>query len=118
MPVVDLRLPCNPVKPCARVVLVGVILLLAGLTLAGCSRYAPEHIIGPATKVLAPQPDLCNLVSLTPLIGKDFVSLADQSLIGTLRVIWPGQEISAEVIATRLNAQVSDQGLIEQLFCG
>jgi len=52
------------------------------------------------------------------LIGQDFVSLADQPLLGSLRVIWPGQEVTSDILPTRLNAEVSDQGLILGLSCG
>jgi len=93
-----------------------LLLWVTGLSLA-CTRPAPQHRVGPMVAVLPVQPDLCNLVTLNVLIGQDFVSLADQPLVGTLRVIWPGQEITSEIVPTRLNAQVSDQGLILGLAC-
>ena len=83
-----------------------------------CSRLAPQHPVGPMAAVLPPQPDLCGLVRLDMLIDQDFISLADQPLSGSLRVIWPGQEITSGIVPTRLNAEVSDQGLILGLSCG
>ena len=85
---------------------------------ANCNRTVPHQSVGPMAVVLPPQPDLCGLVRLDMLIGQEFVSLADQPLVGTLRVVWPGQEITSDIIATRLNAEVSEQGLILGLSCG
>lgn len=95
-----------------------LLLVCAVCLLPGCSRPDPRHIIGPMAAVLPPQPDLCGLVRLDILIGQDFVSLADQPLVGPLRVVWPGQEITSDIVPRRLNAQVSDQGLIQTLSCG
>lgn len=86
--------------------------------LPGCTRPDPRIVVGPITAVLPPQADLCGLAGLHMLIGQNFVTLADQALIGILRVVWPGQEISSDIVPTRLNAQVSDQGLILKLSCG
>lgn len=94
-----------------------LVLCVAGV-LAGCADPAPYQIVGPMAAVLPPQPDLCDLVRLNVLIGQDFIRLADQPLVGTLRVIWPEQEITSEIEPKRLNAQVSDQGLIVALSCG
>ncbi len=95
------------------------LVLLAVAPLAtGCNRSLPRQSVGLLAVVLPPQPDLCGLSRLDMLIGQDFVSLADQPLVGTLRVIWPGQEITSDIVATRLNAEVSDQGLILGLSCG
>ena len=101
------------------VIVTWVVLLLWGISfLSACTRPAPQHRVGPMMAVLPPQPDLCDLIRLDMLIGQDYIRLADQPLVGTLRVIWPGQEITSEIVPTRLNAQVSDQGLILGLACG
>ena len=63
-------------------------------------------------------PDSCGAGAVADLQGKDFVLLADRSLSGPLRVIWPGQDITAEIDASRLNAQVTMDGRITRLFCG
>ena len=94
-----------------------VLLCMSG-QVVGCGQIYPNDRVGPIAAVLLPQPDLCGLVSLDRMIGQDFVGLADQQLVGTLRVIWPGQEVTSAIVPTRLNAQVSDQGLITQLSCG
>lgn len=94
------------------------LMLCTASFLQSCIRPDPRQIVGSMASVLPPQPDLCGLVRLDMLIGQDFVRLADQPLVGTLRVVWPGQEITADIVPTRLNAQVSDQGLILGLSCG
>ena len=96
-----------------------ILLLLSAAAVApACSRAVTQQSVGPLAVVLPPQPDLCGLVKLDMLIGQNFVSLADQPLLGNLRVIWPGQEITSGIVPTRLNAEVSDQGLILGLSCG
>jgi hypothetical protein len=44
--------------------------------------------------------------------------LADFRLIGPLRVLWPGQEITNDIVPTRLNAEVDVTGRIQRLICG
>lgn len=101
----------------AALITPALVLCMADLLL-GCAHRAPRQTIGPIAMVLPQQADLCGLVRLDRLIGQDFVSLADQPLVGTLRVVWPGQDIMSGVVPTRLNAQVSDEGLILGLSCG
>jgi hypothetical protein len=87
--------------------------------LAGCGLLAPRDMVGPVDEMMfAAQPDACGLAALNGLAGQDFTVLADHSLVGPLRVIWPGQEIMSDLVPHRLNAQVSDQGRIARLFCG
>lgn len=63
-------------------------------------------------------PDSCGVSAMSDLRGMDFALLADRSLRGPLRVIWPGQEITSDVDGGRLNAQVTSEGRITRLFCG
>ena len=94
-----------------------LLLCAVGQTVA-CTRPTPPQRVGTMAAVLPLQPDLCGLIRLNRLIGQNFVQLADQPLVGTLRVVWPGQEITSNVVPTRLNAQVNDEGLILGLSCG
>jgi hypothetical protein len=87
------------------------------LTLLGCVAARGTQL-GPVSRMIPPQPDHCGAKALGALQGKTFVLLADENLIGQLRVIWPRQEVSGDLVATRLNAQVSDTGRITRLFCG
>lgn len=52
------------------------------------------------------------------LLGGPFTLLADLDLPGDLRVLWPGQRVTDEVQKLRLNAQVSDHGVLQRVFCG
>lgn len=87
--------------------------------LAGCGLFQPREMVGPVDEMMfASQPDTCGLAAVNSLAGQDFTVLADHALVGPLRVIWPGQEITSDLVPNRLNAQVSDQGRIARLFCG
>lgn len=74
--------------------------------------------MGPVDDMLPVQPDRCGLADLPPLRGQEMERLADFRLPGPLRVLWPGQEISNEINATRLNAEVDVTGRILRLMCG
>ena len=74
--------------------------------------------MGPVAKMLKPQPDLCGAAALIDVVGLPFTALADHALVGPLRVLWPGQEITDEVVPNRLNAEVTNDQLILRLSCG
>lgn len=75
-------------------------------------------MMGPVDEMLPPQPDHCGLASLQHLHGEKMERLADYRLAGPLRVLWPGQEITSEIMPTRLNAEVDVTGRILRLICG
>jgi hypothetical protein len=52
------------------------------------------------------------------LVGQPFVALAEVALPGSLRVLYPGQMVMAEVQGDRLNAAVDGAGQIVGVFCG
>lgn len=74
--------------------------------------------MGSVAKMLQPQPDLCGATALIDVVGLPFTELADHALVGPLRVLWPGQEITDEVVPNRLNAEVTNDQLILRLSCG
>jgi hypothetical protein len=74
--------------------------------------------MGQVDDMLPPQPDRCGLAALPALRSEKMERLADFRLIGPLRVIWPGQEITNEIEPTRLNAEVDVTGRILRLMCG
>lgn len=92
--------------------------LLAICVLAGCFPLAGQSRMGPVDDMLPPQPDRCGLALLPDLRGAPMAQLADFRLIGPLRVLWPGQEITNEVNPARLNAEVDVAGRIQRLMCG
>lgn len=96
-----------------------VVGVIAALMLSGCALFTPREWVGPVDEVMfVAQPDACGLAGLSGLEGQHFTLLADHQLIGQLRVIWPGQEVMSGLVSDRLNALVTDQGLIKRLSCG
>ena len=93
---------------------------VALVTAAGLSAcaMAGQVRLGPVAQMLKPKPDLCGAAALIDVVGQPFTQLADLQLVGSLRVLWPGQEITDEVVQTRLNAEVTNDQLILRLSCG
>jgi len=100
------------VGPLARV----LALVVMGGLLAGCLRTGP--MLGPVDEMLPDLPDSCGLAALSELRGQPMERLADFRLMGPLRVLWPGQEITNDIVPTRLNAEVDVTGRIQRLICG
>lgn len=86
--------------------------------LLGACGFGGQMRVGPVSKMLKQQPDLCGAAALIDTVGQPFVVLADHKLVGQLRVLWPGQEITDEVVPDRLNAEVTHDQLILRLSCG
>ena len=78
----------------------------------------PDLLMGPVDRMIPPLPDNCRATALADLKGMNFTSLADRELVGTLRVLWPAQQVSGDLDSRRLNALVDTQGRIKRLFCG
>ena len=93
-----------------------VAFVVMGGLLAGCLRAGP--MLGPVDEMLPALPDSCGLAALSDLRGQPMERLADFRLIGPLRVLWPGQEITNEIVPARLNAEVDVTGRIQRLICG
>ncbi|GLS88707.1 hypothetical protein GCM10010873_36810 [Cypionkella aquatica] len=91
--------------------------LMAVAGLSACAMMGQVRM-GPVSKMLKPQPDLCGAAALIDVVGQPFTQLADYKLAGPLRVLWPGQEITDEVVPDRLNAEVTHDQLILRLSCG
>jgi hypothetical protein len=75
---------------------------------------APGRILPAA----ALDPAACGAVAAQDLVGAHFTALAGLALPGPMRILLPGQSITDAVQPDRLNAQVSETGLIRRLFCG
>lgn len=91
--------------------------LLAAVSVSACAMGGQVRM-GSVAKMLKPQPDLCGAAALIDVVGHPFTELADRPLAGPLRVLWPGQEITDEVVSNRLNAEVTNDQLILRLSCG
>lgn len=82
------------------------------LVVAGCTEGAQ---MGPAVRLAS---DQCGVALVAGLVGQPFVALADVALPGTLRVLYPGQMVMAEVQPARLNATVDGAARVTAVFCG
>lgn len=91
---------------------------VGAMVLAGCLPVMGGYRMGPVDEMLPSLPDRCGLAALSGLTGQPMERLADFRLIGPLRVLWPGQEITNEIDPTRLNAEVDVTGRILRLACG
>ena len=60
----------------------------------------------------------CSDQALQSMRGAHFTALADVPLRGELRVLRPGQDLTSDVNARRLNVQVDANGRMLRLFCG
>ncbi len=88
------------------------------LVLSGCVSGAGRYRLGPVEEMIPPQPDRCGLADLPDLRAQPMARLAEFTLVGPLRVLWPGQEVTDDIRPDRLNAQVDVTGRINRLFCG
>ncbi|MCU0815821.1 MAG: I78 family peptidase inhibitor [Cypionkella sp.] len=60
----------------------------------------------------------CEAEVLRAQIGAPFTQLAEFRLKGDLRVLWPEQGVTRDLIPDRLNVQVDQSGTIRSMFCG
>ena len=86
-------------------------LLVAAALLQACTLVVPAPI---------PQTDLtsCHAVGLDGLIGAPVSLLPTNGAWSSLRIIWPGQMVTMDYSATRLNVRVNAVGIILSLNCG
>lgn len=64
---------------------------------------------------LPPEPADCGAAALRSLVGQPVTALAGRQ---NLRVIRPGQAVTMDYSASRLNAEVDGQDRITRLRCG
>jgi hypothetical protein len=98
-----------------------VSLFLAASVLAGCGFGAvarPGLYLLPPDRLAALDLQDCGAKALAPEIGAPFTRLAEFRLKGSLRVLWPDQGVTRDLVPDRLNAQVDRSGRIRRLFCG
>jgi len=72
----------------------------------------------PGEPVPVPVTNACGAAALQILLGQPVTVLPDRGQWTTLRVISPGQAITMDFSATRLNAEVDASGRMTRLFCG
>jgi len=93
--------------------------MLAALALAGCATTAPPQPAPPTP----PAAGQCNVDGLGDLVGRpgdaalgaDALRLSDAS---RLRWIRPGDMVTMDYSAQRLNVHLDAQGRVERFACG
>lgn len=86
------------------------------MAICGCMRQSSG--LPPVQPPVLPMTQDCGAGRLSHLSGKHFSSLADAHLPGALRVLHPLQAITPDFSPTRLNARVTETGMIRTLHCG
>ena len=80
------------------------------LILAGCAATPPQ---------LPPQTaDTCNAATYETLLGQDATALETTLLLGKVRVIRPGDAVTMDFLADRINFMIDDNGRIAKISCG
>lgn len=84
--------------------------LLPLLALAACVEPTPPAEPEPA-------PDLCNAASMQGLVGQPASVLQDMMLRAGTRVINPGDAVTMDFRADRMNVEIGANGRIEKIAC-
>ena len=106
--------------------------VIAGLGLMACSpstEPTPAAPVEPAavaeqTPPVTPPPsdpaleDTCNKAQYAALIGKPATDAGVPPASATVRIIKPGDQVTMDFSATRLNIDLDDAGVITTLRCG
>lgn len=98
--------------------------LVCALGLAGCQSrsfgpgYTPGLAVLPLDLMARQNIAGCGAEGFAGLRGQPFTALAGVPLRGQLRVLRPGQGLTRDLVADRLNVQVDPEGRVLQIFCG
>lgn len=110
-----------------------ILALVAGLTLMACSPATEPTSATPAeTAVVTPEPappaatpavdpaaaDTCNMTQYLTLVGKPATDPAVPAASASVRVIKPGDQVTMDFLAARLNIEVDAAGNVASLRCG
>ena len=88
------------------------------LVLATTAVLALGACMGEAQTPPTEGADACGASSLQALLGKPESVLKDMIFAGPLRVIHPGQAVTMDYSAARLNVEIDAAGLIARVNCG
>ena len=108
--------------------------LLAGIALMACSPSEPAAPAAPAETPVAPasEPapapapppadtagtDTCNMAQYSALVGKPSTDPGVPAASSTVRIIKPGDQVTMDFQATRVNFEVNTAGVITNIKCG
>lgn len=98
--------------------------VLAGLLLAGCAGMSspPPHESAPPPPRVENQAD-CGAERVQDRIGREYsealeASIRQQSGAASMRVIRPGEAVTLDYRADRLNVRLDDDDIISEIGCG
>ena len=99
--------------------------LIAGLSLvglsSGCFVVVPVPLGQTTLPPAAPEktaPDSCGAGGLQGLVGQSEAALSAIRLPQPLRVLHPGQAVTMDYSAARLNILIDSKGRVASLHCG
>lgn len=92
--------------------IIGVFVLLAG-----CVGDRAPRMDGPLIDPLATE-NACGAEDLQDLVGQKATVLETMRFSTVVRVIRPGEAVTMDFAAQRLNLEVDESGLIARVHCG
>jgi hypothetical protein len=109
------------------------LLILAGVALMACtpatetapaaptetaSTTTPEPPAATPAPPADPAADTCNMAQYASLVGKPSTDAGVPPASATVRIIKPGDQVTMDFQATRLNIEVGADGAITAVRCG
>jgi hypothetical protein len=83
-------------------------MFVPAVMLAACAASPPD----------ADATDTCGAAALDELVGQDLSALSAMTFPDTTRFIRPGDAVTMDYVAERLNFDLSDDGKIQRAWCG
>ncbi len=106
-------------------------MILAGLALMACTPSEPATttttettttttppVETPAPPPTDPAADTCNLAQYAAIVGKPATDPAVPPASATVRHITPTTQVTMDFVATRLNVDISAEGVVTGVRCG
>ena len=97
---------------------VGIPALIGALLLASCTLDAAGPDLAGDTLPMPGASDRCGATALGALIGQPESVLATMRFAQRVRVIHPGDAVTMDYSARRLNIEIDSTGRIDALHCG
>ena len=91
-------------------------LLALPLLLAACVPAQPGTPSGPAVPPAGQ--DTCGAGQYAGLVGQDATALERVLIIGQVRVIRPGDAVTMDFRAERINFDIDAAGRVARIYCG
>ena len=89
------------------------IIAFFALGLAGCLKSEPELARLPAVDA-----DTCQGAQYAPLLDQDQTALERVLIMRQIRIIRPGDMVTMDYRAERINFAIDEQGKISRIYCG